>query len=537
MQLQFSEFRDAINVVDDFGNEVTFIVNALYKSQQTASSGDVFGVINSFVNSELSQTDRVTLFNLYLAAKDVLVSPTTLNATCLKLEKIFGGIFELIDRERLSYFVAVHGGVGIPLGIKETWDDIDESFTRNKTYLKQDYRHLTVMCTVVKLLMPLWGEFVGITKDSIPDAQKEFRAYSLLARTDIMEYPAFDRLKKYVDEVFHDNLTKDVAATTVGGIGQEEIPEWLCASLIVRRLGLLNLKAMTVDNGPTNIISQVSSYIDQSIKNMGKRFSETIHAKKPSGGAAADGEKDPSYLETIRVKQVLPYGNIMASSVFLYRNLISFADVDDHTQELQGRDIESIYAAVKAIDPSVPDALIQQVIDISYGLETEAFAEHNIKLMLYCMAPAISMNLFEIFDKLAITHAMINSQILMHHWGLHCLALSVTGINLDNVANNLLSDRIEKPNIEHMALLDKLYPCKWTSKTKIAKLRSENVAYPEIMHLSNLLVKYKKAVRCPPFLTSKDVPVDKYGHMSVPSNISHELVRLLIKFDELSRVD
>ena len=52
--------------------------------------------------------------------------------------------------------------------------------------------------------------------------------------------------------------------------------------------------------------------------------------------------------------------------------------------------------------------------------------------------------------------------------------------------------------------------------------------------MSKLLTRYKYAVRTPAFLTTKTVGVDRFGHLSPPAMISHELVEMLVKIDSIT---
>ena len=356
-------------------------------------------------------------------------------------------------------------------------------------------------------MIPIWGEFVSINKDGVPEAQKEYRAYTLIRRSNLPQYPAYRRLLVYIHESYKDNPNSSVAAI-LGGVGREEIPEWLAGMLIVRKLGLINL--FPGDN-TTNVISQVSVYVDTTINNIEKKFDDTIQEKR-NVSSPVDGERDPSFLETFRVKQALPYGNIEMSNVYL----------------------SDIYTACMGVDPTTPPQLIQSVLEVTGGLENERFDETNIILAQWVMSTAVAPALFDVIEKKSITNAMIASQCLLHHWNLHELALLCTGINLQQPKMGMLGDRLTRPSYEQLAKLDEIYPHVAQQRTKAAKAKSPSIIYPVIMSFGTKLMGSRKAIRSPSFLTRDDVPtVDIHGHMTVPSHVANLIVDLLVKLDQI----
>lgn len=55
--------------------------------------------------------------------------------------------------------------------------------------------------------------------------------------------------------------------------------------------------------------------------------------------------------------------------------------------------------------------------------------------------------------------------------------------------------------------------------------------------MGNILTRYTYAVRTPAFITKKEIApgtIDRYGHMQTPPSITHELVKLIVKLDELN---
>lgn len=502
MYLEFDNNRDSVRVVKNDGEVLVFSTNSVYKPSSALNAGSVFGIVNNFIKTSLSPADQDTMWNHFLTAKELLLNPLSMQATQDKLETVVRRIYDLIDIDRFHYFVEIKGGIVVPSDVMSNYNQVDESFTQDKTYLRDDYVKLVVLSVAIRLLIPIWGEFVSITKDSVPDAQKEFRAYQLIRKSNLKNYPAFGRLLTYIRESHRSSKQAQSIGPTLGGIGREEVPEWIAGVLIVRKLGMINIHA---DQSSSNVISQVSVYIDTTMRNMEKKFGDIVQEKR-NAASVVDGEKDPSFLETFRVKQALPFGNIVASDVFA----------------------EDIYQICYTIDSTIPKELVAAVEQVTEGLVDEVYDESNVILSQWVLSTSISPALYEVLEKRTNINAMIATQCLLHHWGYHELALLATGLNLRTGSGSGLNDRMMKPTLEHMQKLDRVFPYQIQQRTRASKSKPANFALPIIHTMGVRMTRSRKAVRCPAFLTQEMVPsVDRHGHMSVPPNIVHQLIDLI----------
>lgn len=502
MYLEFDNNRDSVRVVKNDGEALVFSTNSLYKSSSALNAGAVFGIVNNYIKSAMSPAEQDQLWNHYLTAKELLLNPLSMQMTQDKLETVVRRIYELIDPDKFHYFVEIRGGIVVPSDVMSSYNQVDESFTQDKTYLRDDYVKLVVLSAAIRLLIPIWGEFVSITKDSVPDAQKEFRAYQLIRKSNLKNYPAFNRLLTYIRESHRGSKQAQSISNILGGIGREEVPEWIAGVLIVRKLGMINIHA---DQSVSNVISQVSVYIDTTMRNMEKKFGDIVQEKR-NASSVVDGEKDPSFLETFRVKQALPFGNIVTSDVFA----------------------EDIYRVCYTVDPTIPVELVEAVKAVTEGLENEVYDDTNVILAQWVLSTSISPALYEVLEKRTNINAMIATQCLLHHWGYHELALLATGLNLRSGSGSGLNDRMLRPTIEHMQKLDRVFPYQIQQRTRAAKAKPGNFALPIIHTLGVRLTRNRKAIRCPAFVTQEMVPtVDRHGHMSVPPNIIHQLIDLI----------
>lgn len=502
MRLDFDSGRNNALIISDSGEEINFDIN-FYKAAKINQIVDVFSVANRYMEG-MDRKKRAQLFSLYNTAKHILMNMELVEVADAKLMQVVKQIVEIIDLDSLQYFVSVKSGIIIPSDVKASFSDVPEMFERGKTYLRHEYVELLTMLVMLRWIFPIWGEYMVLIKDIVSDYTCEWRACNLLRTSALYEHNSYKRLVQYIEQHFDGNVKS--TASTVSGIGREDLPKWLSALAVVRRLTIIDL---TTNLKSPNIINTLHGYVNDSVKNLEKKFKETIKTKKPAGSTSVDGEKDPSFLETYRTKQDIAYGEIDAVNVWL----------------------ENVPRLAKAIDPTIPDQLIMDVIDRSDQLEHHELGQHNLVLTQWVLASVVPVAIFETIDKISVIRGMVATQALLHHWGMHELALLVTGINLKTQINTM-NDRQLRPTEDQINKLDEIYPYKRVYNGKTAKGKPTNYGLVAIADLTAVLVRHRKAVRAPAFIRAADVPtVDRHGHMSTPSNIYPLLADLLIKID------
>lgn len=534
MHIRFNETKDLVLVIHR-GQEIEFVIGALYKPQQTHGIQDPWRVMNRFIETEVSSNDQDEMFELYGIAKEILSSVMTIEQISAKLTAVIADLSKLINHDIFLNYMQIYSGLIVPPDIKNDWSDVDESFTRNKTYLRQDYSELLDLITFIKLFIPIWGEYVGVSRESAPDALKEYNAYRLLAKSGITRFPALERLMRYVTEVFEDiSKLKHVAVSTVSGIGINNIPEWLCASLIVRRFTILPLEGYD-NQPPINVITKISSYVESSIKNVNKRFSETIHAKSNSP-KVGDGEQETSLIEAnYRVKQELPYTVILDAIAFLNPTAVIVGD-----GSLQSSNFcpDAIVNAAISIDPTIAASDVVSVIQANIGLEKYNFGEHNFKLTKLVLANSISSGLFDHMDKLTWMSGMILTQALLHHWGMHVLALTATGIDNLNQTDGARLIMSSKPTEEQKRVMDEIYPYGNPSRQRGARAKSDNYGMQGVVELSKIITASRRRVNIPAHLKINVPEVNtRNRHCAVGSEVTTYLIELIIKLDHLKKLE
>lgn len=503
MWFELVQFGEMVKIENVHGEQVMFD-SVSYKSARIDAGGDIFKPINEFLARQKPIT-LAALFNIYSEAKDVFMNTRHDEVLDIHLKEIFRKLFNLIDLNQLRNYVEINSGIIVPQDIKTNYADVEAGFTRDKTYIREEYIELLTYTVAVRLCLPIWGEYMSIVDSYATADGKEFHAYALLQDSSLALQPAYKKLIRYITASTTSSV--ETASSTLKGVGRDQIPEWLTSMVIIRKLPVIDLYG----TGKGNLINAVFSYVDNHLKRLSKKFMEGARERK-NEGSGGDGEKDQSFIETYRAKQEISYGQLETNIVYLEGDLTR---------------------CCLDIDPTFRPEIMEAVEAVSAGLENAPFHEHNHILTQWIMDKTIS-TLSDVIERRIAVRSMLIAQALLHHWELHNLALLVTGVRIENVGSNQLGDRQNKLTAEQLAILDQIYPYTIPSGSKNqTRNKNTNYGYISVMGMASELTRYTYAVRTPGFLTTKDVNVNKYGHMSAPPSITHELVQLIVKLDEI----
>lgn len=504
MQFSFDANKDNIFITQDTGRQLSFEIGE-YRTSKIKQIQDVLSPANTYLRTLDSRiTDQ--MFESYIQAAQVLHEQNNVIILDKKLQRVVRDIINLVDLEKLRRWIQIDSGIVTPPEIETKFENVDEQYERAKTYLKHEYIDLLTLAVALRFVLPIWGLYIARTKEAVSEYTKELRAYNLLKQSTIASHPAYSRLMMYVEVSFTESVRS--ASSTVSGIGRIEIPEWLCSLIMVRRLSIIDITS----GGVPNIVQKLFGFVNDAMLNLEKKFKETINTKKPQKEAKT--EKDPSFLETYRVKQELPYGLIDSYNVYL----------------------TNVYKVCADIDPTIDHELVNDVIRHCDGLVRAKLSQHNLLIMQWLLSPVVPASIVDTLEKVSVVNGMIASQAILHHWGMHELALTVTGINLDQRIN-IVGDHLSKITPEQTEVLKTLYPYNITDRRDLkAKQKQMDEGSLLINEIGTELIAYKRAVRTPSFVSSKDVPtVNQFGHMVTPPTINILLADMVIKINALLR--
>lgn len=379
----------AFTKISHIADEQVLFDTQQYKSTRVAQSGDIFRVVNGFIE-RMNHTEKAALFNLYLEAKDTFMVTRHEEDLDKRLTDIFRRLFIFVNLNSLRDYIERYSGIIIPTEVKSLYVDVEAGFTRDKTYIREEYVDLLTYTAASRFCFPIWGEYMAHVEGMATSDGKEYHAYKLLQRSALTSHPAGERLIVYVNASLVNSV--ETASSTLSGVGRNQIPEWLAAMVIVRKLPVIDLYFTSGKNG--NIINLVFNYVKSNLNRLSKKFMDNARERKNEGGGSGDEDKEQSFIETYRAKQELSYLDLEMNIDYIEGDLVRFA-LD--------------------IDPSFNPAIMDAVLAVSDGLERASIHTHNHILTQWVIDSVVSTFQPDIMERRIVTRCMLVAQALLHH--------------------------------------------------------------------------------------------------------------------------
>ena len=155
-----------------------------------------------------------------------------------KLRKLTTGLITVIDWTHLwNYLVLVEGRLNMTPGIKE---GLDEKDREEITYFTKEYEDLLVGATLMKLMIPIWGEFDTVYKRVLGKHHVHIESLNLVRTADITKLEFWEKLEDYVEN-FNKLRTNSTGFSLLNQIGSEDIPNLLMSQALLKKIAIYDV--------------------------------------------------------------------------------------------------------------------------------------------------------------------------------------------------------------------------------------------------------------------------------------------------------
>jgi len=418
--------------------ELSFYINVFGKKSFNHIDFDVFDFINGYWE-QLPITKQDLIFKTY---KDIKIAFDTIFVNKDLSEYISDKtklLLEYHDMEDLKDWLTLKTNIIIPDSFtSEYTHSIDNNTSREKTYTKSDYVKLVTLSTLLRVMIPIWGEYINVIRKDIGNDFKEFYAFQLLNKSDILKSIPMEKLKTYIDHIVANDRTKPT--NTINNISSEDYTYWLLALVCIRRLCLGDIKG----NDPkTNLITLIYKSIIQRIKGVDNNTEETVRMKL-SDDRGSSLEDKTSTLERYRINMDLSSEDIV---------------------ELE-YSIHDIRNVVNKLSHNVSNEFLFRSISTSKKLEKEILLTPQIMLLSWVLKPIISPRGLLYLNKNKIVEALGAVETLLWVRGHKYLSILVTSYAANGDNTMMISPVDSKTKIEPnlVSQLNELYPMLPSSK-------------------------------------------------------------------------
>lgn len=483
------QFSSIQMVTEHNGEEIHWHVSTLNKS--VFETDEVCRQINNYW-AKLPGFKQQLIFDIYTQIKDVIVTIYDTTQLITSLVPLVGKLYEEHDMEEMSRWISFHSDIVLPTDMVESYVKSDDDVrTREKTYIKEDYKGLILLSLSLRPMIPIWGEFIYVTRNDTGTGFKEFYAVKLINKTHLIESEPMVKLRTYVSHNI--KADKPMFSNILNSVGSEDFPMWLLSHVLVRKLCISDLSCT---NNEATLISSIFNFISQKITgNPPSSLSDMVNSKDFARGNAND-ENNISRLEAYKIKQMLAPGDI---------EIIEFVLSDPYKVAVQA-------------NPNIDLGLVKTFVDSSRVLNHHEISAVQVVLAQYVLKNVIPSRGLMHVSKVKVINAIAVAQALIWHKYKPIAAMMSAVVTNDNeLQTNGIDSKVRIPP-EMMKELERVFPYTKVSISK-KKGKVENSVLRAIDELSSLLSARDWTITLPDDMTIQVTGQNNLRRFSCPHDI------------------
>lgn len=467
----------------------------------------IFKEINSFWET-LPEERQLGIWHCYQEIFEILTNNWDALTIRLKLQYKIKALYDLMPLDELRHWAQYYGDIRIPSNLTAQYDPTGP-YLKERTYLRTDYHELVVLAIACRPMVPIWGEYITRTRSETGTTYKETAAMKLLYHSSLAKCEPMTRLRSYIESsAEHSPQQGPSFAAILQGLGTTELPDWLLASTVVRRIAVVPVSAV---EDKSSIIANVNNYISNTMRSIDRRFGGHVSEKNRRMMEQGD-DPNISLAEMYKVKQEIPDGARVILNVYTENPIEMAVQVDTLV------DLEKVEAALKLLPV----------------LETLPIHNHQIVLAQWVMAGCLPSRGVQGLDKPAALRTLCVTQALLWHWGFFDLAVMVTAEEVAMDSDVMIStldyrSRLPKDLLDEMV---KRWPHQHHPRGKHQSVRQTNVASRAVDSFCSLITANEWRLHAPPELIASCSKTAASRNMVVPPDIRNQVANLLIYLND-----
>lgn len=469
-----------------------------------------FNEINDYIEKNLTAEEKTRLFKIYSDIDNYFDNSNQIRRRGKGIVDTFdqglarhvAKIFDIVKFKGVKEYILEAyrtGRIRIPDDIYDEYriDSKMQQVHIDCTYLKDDYLEAIALSMYLRLMIPIWGRYLPITRLENRHELKEYYALKLISGTPLFKEHVFSRLDTYVRGTIK---IEDDLAIMVAGLSYEEIPFFMMAQIVVKRLPIFSISYTNDSDRNRHLMSMMYHLIGDNKRGgrsgkIGALLKNTIDEKKPIE-TEWSGEDNSSVWDMYKTRELVSGGDLAITEVYLMEFYVG------EDPELT----EKIHKYIEQID-------LHKITDV------------QIQLMTWVISILIPGNTVPLFGGQVLRRALAIVQSQLWVWKFDWLAILLTAepVPLDDDVYN--SNLGQKPiSSERRVELDKLYGLYAGTDTRV-----ENVGVRSIQEMSRKFFETDWAVNCIEDLYKDNESLRLSPIFSTPGDLRNQLADLLIK--------
>lgn len=492
--------------IEHLGEHVSFNVSAFGRT--SFQKFDVFEQISAYWDT-LSEKKQMDIFNIYKDIYNTFTNIYNRNELTDALTNKVAELMALHSLEEIENWLTYKYHLVIPPRFKNVYEhSIDNNTTRNKTYTSKDYIKLISLSIAIRTMIPIWGEYISLTRKESGTYFKEYYSFELLSKSSLYTSEPMEKLKIYIDSIIGNQ--KDNAVNILNSISSEDYTHWMLALVTIRRLCISDVRGLDPNANPVTFIYM---YIYTMLKMDGDSERGMVRSKKDDNKPASDSEDKISTMEKYKIKSNISLGEIieLEFSMKNYQNV-----------------------AMK-LSSMIDEAVLENAMESSKLLLNQKILDPQMTLLRWIFKPVISPTGILYLSKPTIVRALGILQAVLWTRGHKYLALLATShiIVSDSVMKIAPIDSIKRIDEASAERLNELYPYVRTIQSKKNDPTIINQAVRSIDSLTDQLTMYSWRPTADESLI-KEVFGTTSRMLPIKPTIKTELAKLVIQVAERS---
>lgn len=491
---------------------------------------DMFQHVNEFWAS-MPEVQQQYVFDMYRRIYDVLSTNRERDDQIISLINLIKEFYEFHTLEKMEEWIKLYSDIKWPHWLYSNYDAMIHAesqqstlvgeYTRKQTYILDDYVKLIVLAFALRMLIPIWGEFIGRTKEDTSTAMKEYRAYQLLSRSSIFTSEAMEKLRTYVDCIVPAEKQK---SAIIEGLSSEEFPIWLLSVALIRKVCVSDIRGIfpppiissrgkVID--PPTLVTFIFNHVLERIKHSSNNFSGIVTTKEQGNEFKGSGnDQEMSRFESYKINQDLSPGDIV----------------------LMCHSCEDPYKIAKFLEPDIPNSLVTQSLK---GISTKTFKITDPQFIItqWVLDPYIpARGMFFLDRNLVIQCIAVAESVLWYrkHY-LYSMLLSAEVSTAGDGVTMAHSAGDARIPADLTAKLIKYYPHqRKNTASKSRTVRTMNQAFVSIDYVSGLFSKMEWNLTVENWKLMEFFKATHFRKLSMPHDSKIRLAELLLDLCERS---
>jgi len=479
---------------------------------------DHFREINQYW-AQCSPELQERIFDTYRRIYIVLNESADIQGMTRSLRPLAVELLELHTFEDVGYWIQLKSDLLVPSGIKRKFDEkIDTSWTREKTYLEDDYRQLVTLTLIMRVMIPVWEEFILRTKKETGPTFKEYQAFDLIEGSTAMKSQAMTRLKVFVVNTIPKDRSKDAAVFS--GVSTEDFPDWITAVTVVKRLTSADIRGINSDH---TLVTYLHNYIDQRSRSLENRTGK-IKPKYSGDSSGSDENSNHSKLEGFKIKESIAEGDISSLRRYITYTINQAYGIEPMTD----------LSLLRRLNPDEDmAALVRMSFESVKVLFNKVLTEEQVTIAAWVLANYISPQALPYLNKSDILGIVAIAQAYLWSKGHYSLAglISAEPRNWLDSGGNVIADTKSRMDAALVNEFGRKFPYLKRTSSRAKNVKSTNPSLTAIDTIIEGISCYQWTLTLPdPWIEilQGNVILVRYR---IPENIRDLLARLIIELD------